>query len=68
MEDAPEEAVKNNVFGTLNVARMADACGAERFVAHLDRQGGEPDLGDGGDEARRGARRARPRAPLARRG
>ncbi len=32
MEDAPEEAVKNNVFGTLNVARMAEACGAERFV------------------------------------
>jgi FlaA1/EpsC-like NDP-sugar epimerase len=32
MEDAPEEAVKNNVFGTLNVARMADAIGAERFV------------------------------------
>ena len=32
MEDAPEEAVKNNVFGTLNVARMADAVGAERFV------------------------------------
>jgi FlaA1/EpsC-like NDP-sugar epimerase len=32
MEDAPEEAIKNNVFGTLNVARMAHACGAERFV------------------------------------
>ncbi|ABS25458.1 polysaccharide biosynthesis protein CapD [Anaeromyxobacter sp. Fw109-5] len=32
MEDAPAEAVKNNVFGTLNAARMADACGAERFV------------------------------------
>jgi len=32
MEDAPEEAVKNNVFGTMNVARMADACGAEKFV------------------------------------
>jgi FlaA1/EpsC-like NDP-sugar epimerase len=32
MEDAPEEAVKNNVFGTLNVARMADAVGADRFV------------------------------------
>lgn len=32
MEDAPEEAVKNNVFGTMNVARMATACGAERFV------------------------------------
>ena len=32
MEDAPEEAVKNNVFGTLHVARMAVAAGAERFV------------------------------------
>ncbi len=32
MEDAPEEAVKNNVFGTLHVARMARSCGAERFV------------------------------------
>ncbi|HXN42381.1 MAG TPA: nucleoside-diphosphate sugar epimerase/dehydratase [Myxococcaceae bacterium] len=32
MEDAPEEAVKNNVFGTANVARMAHACGAQRFV------------------------------------
>jgi FlaA1/EpsC-like NDP-sugar epimerase len=32
MEAAPDEAVKNNVFGTLNAARMADRCGAERFV------------------------------------
>jgi FlaA1/EpsC-like NDP-sugar epimerase len=32
MEDAPAEAVKNNVFGTANAVRMADACGAERFV------------------------------------
>ncbi len=32
MEDAPDEAVKNNVFGTLNVAHMAHLCGAERFV------------------------------------
>jgi FlaA1/EpsC-like NDP-sugar epimerase len=32
MEDAPEETVKNNVFGTQNVARMAEICGAERFV------------------------------------
>jgi FlaA1/EpsC-like NDP-sugar epimerase len=32
MEDAPEEAVKNNVFGTANAARMAEACGADRFV------------------------------------
>jgi FlaA1/EpsC-like NDP-sugar epimerase len=32
MEDAPEEAIKNNVFGTQNVARMADECGATHFV------------------------------------
>ena len=32
MEEAPGEAVKNNVFGTQNVALMADSCGAERFV------------------------------------
>ncbi|MBI5548527.1 MAG: polysaccharide biosynthesis protein, partial [Deltaproteobacteria bacterium] len=32
MERAPEEAVKNNVFGTLHAANMARACGAERFV------------------------------------
>jgi FlaA1/EpsC-like NDP-sugar epimerase len=32
MEDAPEEAIKNNVFGTLHVAQMADECGASHFV------------------------------------
>jgi FlaA1/EpsC-like NDP-sugar epimerase len=32
MEDAPAEAVKNNVFGTLHAARMAHLCGVERFV------------------------------------
>ena len=32
MEDSPEEAVKNNVFGTYNVAVCADKYGAERFV------------------------------------
>ena len=32
MEDSPNEAIKNNVFGTLNVAKAADACGARRFV------------------------------------
>ena len=32
MEDAPEEAVKNNVFGTYNVARAAEKYGARRFV------------------------------------
>jgi FlaA1/EpsC-like NDP-sugar epimerase len=32
MEDAPEEAVKNNVFGTLNVALMAHHVRSERLV------------------------------------
>lgn len=32
MEDSPNEAIKNNVFGTLNVARAADAIGAKKFV------------------------------------
>ena len=32
METSPNEAVKNNVFGTLNVARAADKYGAKRFV------------------------------------
>jgi FlaA1/EpsC-like NDP-sugar epimerase len=32
MEYAPEEAVKNNVFGTLNTARCADKNGVKRFV------------------------------------
>ncbi len=32
METSPCEAVKNNVFGTLNVARAADEFGAETFV------------------------------------
>lgn len=32
MEDSPNEAVKNNVFGTLNTARVADRYGAKRFI------------------------------------
>ena len=32
METSPNEAVKNNVFGTLNVARMADRYDVSRFV------------------------------------
>ena len=32
MEDSPAEAIKNNVFGTLNVIRAAVACGTGRFV------------------------------------
>lgn len=32
MEDNPGEAIKNNVFGTLNVVQCADKFGAKRFV------------------------------------
>lgn len=32
MEDNPEEAIKNNVFGTYNVARLATEFGAEKMV------------------------------------
>ena len=32
MEDNPQEAIKNNVFGTLNVAECADIYGVEKFV------------------------------------
>ncbi|MCR5610251.1 MAG: polysaccharide biosynthesis protein [Clostridiales bacterium] len=32
MEDSPAEAVKNNVFGTLNVLKSADEHGVKRFV------------------------------------
>lgn len=32
MEDSPAEAIKNNVFGTLNTARAAQEFGTRRFV------------------------------------
>lgn len=32
MEDSPTEAIKNNVFGTLNVSECADKYAVERFV------------------------------------
>ncbi|MFQ6805792.1 MAG: polysaccharide biosynthesis protein [Lachnospiraceae bacterium] len=32
MEDSPNEAIKNNVFGTLNTARAAEANGCRRFI------------------------------------
>lgn len=32
MEDSPEEAIKNNVVGTLNAAECANKYGVERFV------------------------------------
>lgn len=32
MENSPSEAIKNNIFGTLNVARLADAYKVKRMV------------------------------------
>lgn len=32
MEASPREAIENNVFGTLNVCRMADSCGCSHFI------------------------------------
>lgn len=32
MEDSPNEAIKNNVFGTMEICRAADEYGAERVV------------------------------------
>ena len=32
MEDSPNEAIKNNFFGTLNVARAADKYNAQKFI------------------------------------
>ncbi|MCQ2519100.1 MAG: polysaccharide biosynthesis protein [Lachnospiraceae bacterium] len=32
MEDSPNEAIKNNVFGTYKVAQMADKYGVKKFV------------------------------------
>lgn len=32
MEDSPQEAIKNNVIGTLNVTQCADKYGVKRFV------------------------------------
>lgn len=32
MEDSPKEAIKNNVFGTLNLAKEASDAGVSRFV------------------------------------
>lgn len=32
MEDNPDEAVKNNIFGTFNLVKLADKYGVEKFV------------------------------------
>jgi FlaA1/EpsC-like NDP-sugar epimerase len=32
MENSPDEAIKNNIFGTYNVVKLSDKFGVERFV------------------------------------
>lgn len=32
MEQSPQEAIRNNVYGTLNLVRAADACGVQKFI------------------------------------
>ncbi|MCR5637122.1 MAG: polysaccharide biosynthesis protein [Clostridiales bacterium] len=32
MEDSPEEAVKNNIFGTFNVMKLAETYGVNKFI------------------------------------
>ena len=64
MEDAPEEAVKNNVFGTLNVALMAHRIGAERLVVISTDKAVNPTSVMGATQADRRAGRRGPGPPL----
>ena len=43
MEDSPNEAVKNNVFGTWKTANGGGTEPHEKVRHDFDRQGGEPD-------------------------
>ena len=47
MEANPLEAVRNNTLGTRTLADVAVEFGARAVRARLDRQGGEPEDGDG---------------------
>ena len=51
MEYAPEEAVKNNVIGCLNLVDGVRPAGRRALRARLDRQGGQPRECHGSDEA-----------------
>ena len=42
MEDSPNEAIKNNVFGTLKTAQCADKYGAKKFVLISTDKAGNP--------------------------
>ena len=69
MEPNPVEAMRNNALATRDLAELARDAGVERFVLDLDRQGRQPDDGDGRDQGAlrvgrggRGAGRATGRA------
>lgn len=51
MEDDPREAIENNVFGTLNVARLADEWGCTHFVQISTDKAVKPHQRDGRHQA-----------------
>ena len=51
MEDSPNEAIKNNVFGTWKTAMAAAQNHTKKFVHDFDGQGGEPDEYHGCEQA-----------------
>ena len=68
MEANPTEAVKNNILGDAPSRDDRRRVGARGVRDDLDRQGGPPDLGDGGVEEGRGDRRPGAHARATRRG
>ena len=51
MEDSPNEAIKNNVIGTLKTARTASHYQIKKFILDINRQGSQPDQHHGSEQA-----------------
>lgn len=50
MEDSPNEAIKNNVIGTLKTARTASRYHVKKIYSDFDRQGGQSDEHHGSEQ------------------